>query len=236
MAPVHARGGPSRLPDAVHAATPAELKDRIAAERSGQPFLLYRDGGGAQQIHSLAGAPPLLTIGRSAVNDIALCWDRRVSRIHGHLERLTDTWTYVDDGLARNGSFLDGERVSGRARLRDGGALLLGATILVFRKPSFSDTSLTACEAGPAVPQVSAAQLRVLTALCRPCIANPLAVPASNREIADELVIGFETVKSHLKTLFALFALDELPQRGKRAALARRVLALGIVPAHDRLA
>ena len=45
------------LPHALHRATPAELKARIAAERRERPFLLYRDGDGAQQIVDLGDAP-----------------------------------------------------------------------------------------------------------------------------------------------------------------------------------
>jgi hypothetical protein len=226
-------GSPTRpapiAPDALHGATAAELKERLVAERGGRPFLLYRDAGGAQHIREFGDGGQRLTIGRSAANDVALPWDVRVSRVHGHLERLGDAWTFVDDGLARNGSFIDGERVSGRTRLRDGCAILVGSTLVVFRSPAAGDSSRTAVAPGPVVPRVSEAQLRVLSALCRPCVASPVSVPATNQEIADELVIGFETVKSHLKVLFELFELDELPHRGKRAALAQRAIALGIV-------
>ena len=50
------------------------------------------------------------------------------------------------------------------------------------------------------------------------------AVPASNRQIADELVIGVETVKTHMRALFEAFDLGALPQHQKRAALAQRAL------------
>ena len=227
-ATAHARGTPI-LPNALHGAPPAELRARIAAERAGHPFLLFRDGDGCQRIVALGHTRQRLTIGRSAINDIALCWDIAVSRIHGHLEWLGEAWTFVDDGLARNGSFVDGERVSGRTRLADGCAIRLGGTVLLFRSPAEDQASQTAV-VQQMVPKVSEAQLRVLTALCRPCVKSPLNSPAGNREIADELVIGFETVKSHMKTLFELFGLDALPQRGKRAALVQMALSLGIVP------
>ena len=37
-------------PPALHAASAVELKERIAAERRGEPFLLYRDAEGVQCI------------------------------------------------------------------------------------------------------------------------------------------------------------------------------------------
>ena len=93
------------LPHALHRATPAELKERLAAERRGAPFLLFRDGDGVQRLHDLADAPERLTIGRSATNGVALTWDGEVSRVHASLERIGEEWTLVDDGRSHNGSF-----------------------------------------------------------------------------------------------------------------------------------
>lgn len=217
------------LPHALHRATPAELKERIEAERRERPFLLYRDGDEAQRIVDLGGAPGRVTIGRSPTNDLALSWDAEVSRVHASLERVGDEWTFVDDGRSHNGSFIDGERVSGRRRLRDGDAIALGRTMLVFRSPSGRESLRTATSQQRAAPKISEAQLRVLTALCRPYGEGAYAVPASNKQIADELVIGVETVKTHMRALFDAFELGELPQHHKRAALAQRALQTGLV-------
>jgi pSer/pThr/pTyr-binding forkhead associated (FHA) protein len=217
------------LPHALHRATPAELKERIAAERRGPPFLLYRDGTGVQQIHDLADAPERLTVGRSAESGLALTWDGEVSRVHASLERVGGEWTFVDDGRSHNGSFIDGERVQGRRRLRDGDAISVGRTVIVFRSPTGRESLRTATSQQRAAPRISEAQLRVLTALCRPYADSSFAVPASNKQIAGELVIGVETVKSHMRALFDAFALGELPQHQKRAALAQRALETGVV-------
>jgi pSer/pThr/pTyr-binding forkhead associated (FHA) protein len=223
----------SELPHALHRATPAELQERNAAERRGRPFLLLRDGDGAQRIVDLGDAPERLTVGRGASSDVALPWDGEVSRVHASLERLGDEWTFVDDGSSRNGSFIDGARVHGRRRLRDGDLIVVGRTGLVFRSPTGRESLRTATSEQRVVPKVSGAQLRVLTALCRPYAEGAFAVPASNRQIADELVIGVETVKSHMSALFEAFGLGELPQHQKRATLAQRALQLGVVPPPD---
>ena len=217
------------LPHALHRATPAELKERLEAERRRAPFLLFRDAEGIQQIHDLADAPERLTIGRSATNGVALTWDGEVSRVHASLERLGDEWTLVDDGRSRNGSYIDGERVRGRMRLSDGDEIALGRTTIVFRSPTGRESLRTATSQRSAIPRVSEAQLRVLTALCRPYAEASYAVPASNRQIADELVIGVETVKTHMRALFDAFELGALPQHQKRAALAQRALETGVV-------
>jgi pSer/pThr/pTyr-binding forkhead associated (FHA) protein len=221
------------LPHALHRATPAELKERIEAERRGRPFLLYRDGDDAQRILDLGDASERLTIGRSASNDVALPWDAEVSRLHATLERVGDEWTFVDDGRSHNGSYIDGERVHGRTRLRDGDAIGLGRSVLVFRGPSGRESLRTATSQQRAAPVVTEAQRRVLVTLCRPYAAGAFAAPLTNREIADELVIGVETVKTHMRALFDAFELSDLPQHQKRAALAQRALETGLVSARE---
>ena len=219
---------------ALHRATPAELQARLAAERRGRPFLLYRDGDDKQHIVELDTAPERITIGRSRASALALAWDDEVSRLHATLERFGDEWTLVDDGRARNGTFLDGERIHGRTRLNDGAAIALGQTVIIFRSPAAAQETLhTAPSRLRALPQISDAQRRVVIALCRPYSEREFAVPASNRQIADELVIGLETVKTHMRALFDAFELGDLPQHQKRAALAQRALELGLVTPRD---
>jgi pSer/pThr/pTyr-binding forkhead associated (FHA) protein len=217
------------LPHALHRATPAELKERIEAERRERPFLLYRDGDGAQRILDLGDRTERLTLGRSATNGLALPWDSEVSRVHASIERVGDEWTLVDDGRSRNGSFLDGERVNGRIRLRDGDTIGLGRTIVVFRSPTGRESLRTATSRVSATPSITDAQRRVLVALCRPYAQSAFAVPSSNKQIADELVLGVETIKTHMRALFDAFALGDLPQHHKRAALAQRALDSGLV-------
>src|SRR5207247_996833 len=108
--------------------------ERIEAEREGAPFLVYRDGEGTQLIRSLGG-DERLSVGRKEDVDLALDFDSEVSRLHAQLERIASDWVIVDDGLSRNGSFVNGERVVGRRRLRDGDALRFGNTLVVFRAP-----------------------------------------------------------------------------------------------------
>ena len=63
------------------------------------------------------------------------------------------------------------------------------------RRPS---TSL-----GPHVAELlTPAQRRVLVALCRPFRDSSYATPATNQQIADELVVSVDAVKSNLRALF----------------------------------
>ena len=214
-----------------HASTPEELRDRLAAERRGTPFLIYRDAEARQVIVELADAARV-TIGRSSRSDIALCWDGEVSRLHAVVELVGANWVLSDDRLSRNGSFVNGNRVHSRA-LRSGDQIVVGDTRLAFIAPDQDSESVTRT-AGliPAPAALTPAQRRVLVALCRPVLEDQVA--ASNREIADELVLAIDTVKGALSRLFAAFGIDsEVPQNQKRALLARRAMQAGAVRAED---
>ena len=213
----------------LHAGSPSELKERLEVERRGEPYLVYRDGDGVQCIFALA-AGGRLTVGRRPENDLALCFDPNVSGVHGAFERAGGEWTIVDDGLSRNGSYLNGERVFGHRRLRDGDLLRLGATALVYRAPG-EDPHPTAVLATVAVaPSLSGTQRRVLVALCRPCkgAVGPSA-PASNREIADELYLSVEAVKAHLRVLFSKFSVPDLAHNRKRLRLVAEAFSTGAI-------
>jgi pSer/pThr/pTyr-binding forkhead associated (FHA) protein len=219
----------SRVPLDPHSARPAELAARIQAERRGEPFLLYRDGEGRQVILELPGHRDRVTLGRRASSDVALAWDPEVSRLHAELERIGADWVVCDEGLSHNGTFVNNERLQGRRRLRSGDILALGRTLIAFCVPAQTSPSATRTSLQGAAIEVSPAQLRVLQALCRPPADQRYAAPASNREIADELFLSVETVKSTLGRLFELFGLETLPQNQKRAALAAAALERGIV-------
>jgi pSer/pThr/pTyr-binding forkhead associated (FHA) protein len=216
-----------------HSARPTELAARIRAERRGEPFLLYRDGTGRQLILELAADRDRVTIGRRASSDVSLGWDPEVSRLHAELERIGADWVVCDEGLSHNGTLVNNERLQGRRRLRGGDVIAVGKTTIAFCLPGHTAPSATRTSLHGGAIDVSPAQLRVLQALCRPLAEQRYAAPASNREIADRLVISVETVKSTLGRLFELFGLESLPQNQKRAALAAEALERGIVRRDD---
>ena len=220
-----------RSPLLAHAATPRELGDRIAAERAGRAFLLYRDGDGGQVIVMLDPSAGRVTIGRRPANAVALDWDSEVSRVHAALEPAGDEWTLVDDGLSHNGTFVGGERVTARRRLRDGDLISIGGTTIAFCAPADgSGSSATVTSVGPHVAELlTPAQRRVLVALCRPFRDSTYSTPATNQQIADELVVSVDAVKSNLRALFAAFGVDDLPQNQKRAMLALSALRSGVI-------
>jgi hypothetical protein len=210
--------------------SPADIAARLHAEREGVAHILLRDAAGVQVIVRLDPARRL-TIGRGAGSDLQVHWDPDVSRAHAELERVGGIWTLCDDGLSRNGTFVNGERVGSRQRLRDGDVVTVGHTAVVFRDPAstgLSETRMGGSDVRP--PALSEAQRRVLWALCRPYKApGPFTSPATNAQIAAELFLSVEAVKTHLRALFTKFGVDELPQGQKRAKLVERAFLTGLV-------
>jgi len=217
----------------LHVPSASELKRRLEAERLGQPFLLYRDGAGVERLLPLA-AVDRATVGRGPEVDVALDPDSEVSRLHAELERIGGAWVLADDGLSQNGSYVNGERVPGRRRLRDGDLLRFGGTELQFRTPGEESTGATRPAEESDRPELSPTQRRVLVALCRPYRdGGAYARPATNRLIAADVFLSVDAVKGHLRALFARFGLEALPQNEKRLRLVERALESGAVSRHD---
>jgi hypothetical protein len=218
------------LPGGPFAGSPRELQHMLAAERTGRPFLVWRGSNGELQISDLEPERWRVTIGRAEDSDVPLPDDTQVSRTHAILEHVGEDWTLVDDGLSRNGSFVNAARVLGRQRLSDGDRLCFGATEMIYRAGVRGEAVPTASVMGDqASVTLSPMQRRVLIALCRPVHDSESATPATNREIAEEVFLSIDAVKAHLRVLFERFELTDLPQNEKRARLVASVLVSGVL-------
>jgi hypothetical protein len=207
--------------------TPADLH---ALTTVGSATLFLRDGTGALQLVNLDGDRAVL--GRAPGSDLQIAWDPRVSGVHAFLERRGPQWILEDDGMSRNGTFVDGERVRGQRTLRDGDVIQLGDTLIGYRDPT-PTVAATLTVPTVSAPAVSTAQRRVLVALCRPLLCGETTAPATNEQIAHELVLSLPAVKGHLRVLFNRFGLEKERQNQKRLLLAERALASGVVSARD---
>lgn len=210
---------------------------RAARSPDGEPrghALIAHDALGRRFVFPLPHDASEVLVGRSESNDVCLPWDAEVSRTHARVERIGESWTVVDDGISRNGTLCNGERLRGRRRLDDGDIIRMGRTDVVFRAPPDHDGARTAMPPPGPLVTVSPAQRRVLVALARPYgAATGFPVPASNQAIAAELCVSLEAVKGHLRALFGKFALGGLPQNQKRARLVEEALRHGVVSLHD---
>jgi ATP/maltotriose-dependent transcriptional regulator MalT len=220
-------------PLARHSLSAQELKELMAAERAGEPLLAFRDEQGHLRLFAAGGRGEASTLGRRAEMDLSLPWDSEVSGLHAELHHLGGEWTVVDDGLSTNGTYVNGQRISGRQRLREGDRIRVGRTVLAFKAAQASPVGRTVVAAEQPTLQLTDTQRKVLIALCRPYRDGGFATPATNQEIAAELFLSVDAVKMHLRTLFGKFELGELPQNQKRARLAERALQFGVISHRD---
>jgi predicted component of type VI protein secretion system len=207
-----------------------EPADAISADWSEEPFLTFLDGSGKQRFVRLSSATSL-SIGRDPACDIALPWDGSISRLHAQLDRIGPDWTLLDEGMSRNGTFLNGDRINGRRRLQDGDTFVLGETSIRYHDVTMRQSQQTRMGAEPVtLLALSPTQRQILVALCRPYKDEAAyATPASNQAIADELFLSVDAVKTHLRALFHKFHIEDLPQNQKRAKLVERAISLGLV-------
>ncbi len=198
-----------------------------------EPYLSRWDTAAVQRCWPLLAA--VMTIGRGPSADIVVDRDLLVSRLHSKLERIGGVWTIVDDGLSRNGTFVNGRRLAGRIQLHDRDEIRVGGTVLTFCAPAEPDGMHTLVgEALPTAARLTPAQQAVLVALCRPFRDDRhYATPSTNQQIADELCLSLDAVKTHLRTLFHKLGIDHLPQNQKRARLVEMALQFGLVSPHD---
>jgi len=174
-----------------------------------------------------------LTIGSDPESAELALDDPAVSRVHARLDRFGSTWLVLDLG-SRNGTRLNGKRLTGQRRLRDRDEILTGRIRLIDRAGTENHRPLTdALEPPPA--DLTKMERRVLVELCRPVLShNMFQPPASVREIADRLYIGKNAVQAHLSNLYDKFGIyDEGADGGRRVLLANDAMQRGAVTIAD---
>jgi FHA domain len=222
-------------PLAPHSLSATELKELLAAEKAGCPFLAYRDQEGLLCLFAMSGPDRVSTLGRRAETDLSVPWDREVSGLHAEFQNLGGELTVIDDGLSTNGTYVNGKRIGGRQRLRDGDRVRVGRTVLAYKTAEATPAQETVAAIDrPTLLKLTDSQRRVLIALCRPFHdGSRFATPATNQQIASEVFLSVDAVKMHLRSLFGKFELADLPQNQKRAKLAEYALQLGVVTQRD---
>jgi pSer/pThr/pTyr-binding forkhead associated (FHA) protein len=212
----------------------SDVKARLEAERAGRPFLLYQDGDDRQQLFAFEPGSAGVSVGRRQPSDLLLEWDDQVSRLHARFEPVPDGWDVVDDGLSRNGTFVNEERLTGRHRLRDGDTLRFGATTIAFRSPGPAQPAASDAAGTPSPSGLSTTQRRVLVALCRPFKGRSgFASPATDQQIAEELFLSVGSVQTHLRVLQAKLGVDGSLGNETRVRLVERAISAGLITESD---
>ena len=173
-----------------------------------------------------------VTVGKASTNLVSLQHDSTVSRVHAVLENLGFAWSIRDVG-SRNGTYLNGEKISAERVLRSGDELRVGKSRLIFWEVRQADEAsvneaTVAAEPTQPTPRLTRRELEVLMVLCRPLVSDdPFPEPASVRRMALELFVTEAAIKQHLQNLYDKFA---IPSEGdRRVRLANEAIRRGAV-------
>jgi len=173
-----------------------------------------------------------VTLGKASTNDVSLEYDETVSRLHAVFENLGFAWSIRDLG-SRNGTYLNGERISAERVLRSKDEVRVGKTRLIFWEVRDSgegprDEETVAAQPSELPPRLTRRELDVLIVLCRPLVSDdPFPEPASVRRMASELFVTEAAVKQHLQNMYDKFS---IPTEGdRRVRLANEALRRGAV-------
>lgn len=173
-----------------------------------------------------------VTVGKSSTNVVSLDHDSTVSRVHAVFERLGFAWSIRDVG-SRNGTYLNGEKISAERVLRSGDELRVGKTRLVFWEVKDGGETTAGQETVSVAPtqpppRLTRRELEVLVVLCRPLVSDdPFPEAVSVRQMAQELFVTEAAIKQHLQNLYDKFA---IPAEGeRRVRLANEAIRRGAV-------
>jgi hypothetical protein len=185
------------------------------------PYIRIEDTG---ELIPLRGE--VTTVGRGHGADVRLD-DPSVSRLHAEIV-WRGPYIYVADlGLSRNGTRVNGRPVARRV-LDDGDVLSFGSARCRIEGVPSEELAAEAELRRSTAPELTRRELDVLISLCRPALSDDAFVmPATSREIADDLVVTEAAVKQHLLRLYQKFRITGGTNR--RTRLANEVIALGLV-------
>lgn len=187
-------------------------------------YVEVRSGAGASRVE-LTG--DRLTIGRSPRNDIVIP-DSRTSRLHAVIDHLGAAWC-IRDVSSRNGTYLNGSRVTQQVPLTTGDEIRVGRTRLVVHAVHGRVANVEATVAQHRSPRLTHRERDVLLALFLPVFrADTFTEPATLQEIATSLRITEAAVRHHLGNLYEKFGIDGNGEQ-RRARLANEALRRGAI-------
>lgn len=222
-----------KAPRALHSSTPEELSAFARADALGEPMLIWRDGERRQQLQLLDPARRY-SLGRRRTMSVPIAWDAKVSKLHAELECIDGEWVITDDGLSRNGTWINERRIHERGRLRHEDQIRIGHTILEFRAAP-DDLELLATEdedGADALPTFTPSEQAALRELCHDWFVEGKPAPSPNDEIAARLSLSINAVKATLRSAYRKCGYPEQDSQ-RRSTVMHYVIERGIVTPND---
>lgn len=130
-APQPPTGAGARLSDTMHGLPPSALSGAVTpTQPQVAPLASLLVRSGALKGRRLPIKVPVVNIGRADFNDVVIA-DPSVSTSHAKLQRRDDVWILSDLG-STNGTFVEGERLSGEVALGPGTTVKFGEVAVLF--------------------------------------------------------------------------------------------------------
>ncbi len=193
-------------------------------------YLEIARGSGIDRV--ALGVDEQFMIGRHPGSDLVVT-DPSASRLHAVIDHFGPSWCLSDvsaNGTSVNGAPIRARRIS----IASGTTIVIGdVSIAFYEYEAPSQTDDETLEPPTPRPALTPGERRVLVALCRPLATDGLVrAPASVGEIAERLRANFQTVKFHLRNLYAKF---DIPEAGatRRALLAEAAVRSGAITLVD---
>jgi pSer/pThr/pTyr-binding forkhead associated (FHA) protein len=123
-------GAGNRLSDTMHGLPLSDLKDATPASPEAAPIASLLVRSGSLRGKRLPVRVPVVNIGRADYNDIVIS-EPSVSTTHAKLQRRDDIWVVTDLG-STNGTYVEGEAVTGETALTPGTTLKFGEVAVLF--------------------------------------------------------------------------------------------------------
>ena len=116
-----------------------------------------------------------VTLGKASTNVVALEHDATVSRLHAILENHGSAWSIRDVG-SRNGTFVNGEKITAERVLRSGDEVRIGKSRVVYLEARQSGVPVEEAtivpDAAQLPPRLTRREVDVLMVLCRPLVSD----------------------------------------------------------------
>jgi pSer/pThr/pTyr-binding forkhead associated (FHA) protein len=130
-APQPPTGAGARLSDTMHGLPPSALAGAVTpTQPQVAPLASLLVRSGSLKGRRLPVKVPVVNIGRADFNDVVIA-DPSVSTSHAKLQRRDDVWILSDLG-STNGTFVEGERLSGEVALGPGTTVKFGEVAVLF--------------------------------------------------------------------------------------------------------
>jgi pSer/pThr/pTyr-binding forkhead associated (FHA) protein len=170
-------GAAQRLSDTMHGIPAAESPQRnTPAAPMAVPLASFLFRTGDLKGRRLPIKVPVVNIGRGEYNDVVIA-DPSVSTMHAKLQRREAIWILTDLG-STNGTFVEGERLTGEVPLSPGTTLRFGDVAALFEP---LDETVP-----PELPNRTKLMPRIEAESPRPAEPAPTKAPAEDRPVVEE--------------------------------------------------